>query len=79
MYANKHVLDKVASREFPFPATCSEKEETYFIEQITECTVLETQSRSVNDMLFARIWKNLKQNKAVLVVVFKAKAEYIWF
>ena len=55
MYANKHVLDKVASREFPFPATCSEKEETYFIEQITECTVLETQSRSVNDMLFARI------------------------
>ena len=72
-------LDKVASREFPFAATCSEKEETYFIEQVTECTFLETQSRSVNYMLVARICKNLKQNKAVLVVVFKVKAEYIWF
>ena len=68
-------LDKVASQEFP----CSEKEETYFIEQITECAFLETQSRSVNYMLVARICKNLKQNKAVLVVVFKVKAEYIWF
>ena len=72
-------LDKVASREFPFAAACSEKEETYSIEQITECTVLETQSGSVNYMLVARICKNLKQNKAVLVVVFKVKAEYIWF
>ena len=39
--------------------------------------VLEIQFRSVNYTLVTRICKNFNQSKAVLAVVFKAKAVYI--
>ena len=69
---------QVASREFPFSGNCSEKGQTrkisFLQEEITECTVLEIQVRSVNNTFVAKICKNFKQNKDVLVVAFKAKA-----
>ena len=56
------------SREFPFAATCSEKEQTrkisFLQEQITEYMVLEIQLWSVNFTHVARVCKSNANDKA---------------